>query len=97
MEKLREVYPNPQCIREDFILLDGEWDFCFDGEDIGLNEGYYNGQKWSDNKTINVPCCYQSPRSGIGVTDEISVVWYKKSIDIPNNFKDKNVYPCYLS
>ena len=71
--------------------------FCFDGEDIGLNEGYYNAQKWSDNKTINVPCCYQSPRSGIGVTDEISVVWYKKSIDIPNNFKDKNVYPCYLS
>lgn len=91
MINLRNTHPNPQKVREIFMLLDGEWDFCFDTEDIGMRKLYYEGKNFGETKTINVPYCYQSPRSGIGIKDESKVVWYKRKITIPANYKNKKI------
>lgn len=86
MENLRETHPNPQFIRKNYNLLNGIWDFCFDNENIGLKERYYSNLKWGENYNINVPYCYQSNKSKIGIKDDIKVVWYKKIWEMPKNW-----------
>lgn len=91
MFKLRNTHPNPQIVREDFILLDGEWDFCFDKENIGIKRSYFDMNNFGEIKTINVPYVYQSPRSYIGIKEEAEIVWYKRKINIPRTFKNKRI------
>lgn len=86
MDNIRSKHPTPQFIRKNYNLLDGVWDFCFDNENIGYKEGYYNNSKWGKNLNINVPYCYQSKKSNIGINDDIKVVWYKKVWKIPKNW-----------
>lgn len=85
---IREKHPNPQFMRRNYELLNGEWDFCFDNEDVGLKEAYYNNSKWGNNHTINVPYCYQSKNSSIGISDSCKVVWYKKLWNLPSNWNN---------
>ena len=61
----RGEYPRPQFVRENWMSLNGEWDFSF----------------WTDTfeQKIIVPYVYQSSRSGIGLNDMCDVVWYRKS------------------
>ena len=32
----RKGHPNPMLLRDKYLVLDGEWDFCFDPNDIGF-------------------------------------------------------------
>ena len=74
-------HPNPQKFRKDILLLDGEWKFLFDREDVGEKEHFEKGLK--DFQTIIVPFAYQSKASTIGLTDEhVNVVWYQKDITL---------------
>ena len=82
-----EKHPNPQFFREDFICLDGEWDFAFDKENVGLRECFWD--KESLDKKINVPFVYQSKLSGINSAEFCEVVWYKRSFRLPESFKGK--------
>ena len=34
-------HPNPQKYRENYLSLDGEWDFLFDENDEGMMKEYY--------------------------------------------------------
>lgn len=78
---LRTEHPKPQFMRDNWQNLNGEWDFCFDhsvsGEARGLNKSYEEY-----NLKINVPFCVESSLSGIGYTDFINSVWYKREIEI---------------
>lgn len=74
-------HPNPHCYRDNIVVLDGEWDFCFDKDNIGLLHHYENGL--NNCLKIKVPYPYQSEASGIHYIDEhIDVVWYQKKINI---------------
>ncbi len=76
----RNEHPNPQFMRENYVNLNGEWDFAFDfgnsGNARGMNEG-----KGFDRKII-VPFCPESKLSGIGYTDFMNAVWYKRSFTL---------------
>ena len=37
----RSEYPRPQFKRDHFTCLNGEWDFMFDDDNIGLKEKWY--------------------------------------------------------
>ena len=75
-------HPNPQLYRENYLSLDGKWDFVFDEEDKGLDEKYYR-QFPKDHYQIIVPYPYQSKASGINIPDKhVDVVWYHRTIDI---------------
>lgn len=82
-----EKHPNPQCYREDFLCLDGQWDFAFDKENKGLKECWQELDKLP--LKINVPFVYQSKLSGIDSAEFCEVVWYKRSFILPENFKGK--------
>ena len=83
----RPEHPNPQFEREDWINLNGEWQFEYDFGISGRDRKFYE-RKSLDSKII-VPFCPESILSGIGNTDFLNCVWYLKNVEIPKT--DKNV------
>ncbi|MGM9874055.1 MAG: glycoside hydrolase family 2 protein [Bacilli bacterium] len=81
-------YPRPQLKRDSFILLDGLWDFAFDYENKGIENGYHQGFK--KQYDINVPFAYQCPLSNINITKRCDSVFYQKEILI-NHQEDERV------
>ena len=89
----RPEYPRPQFVRENnWINLNGEWDFAFDEDNIGLKEKWYreNSSKTFDKKII-VPFCFQSKLSGIEELSFHDVIWYRREFIIPQEFKEERV------
>lgn len=64
----RHEYPRPDFIRQDWVCLNGQWDFSFD-------EAVYDRQ-------ITVPFCYQSKASGIGIEEDHETVCYRRSFAV---------------
>ena len=99
MEKLgndyipKPEYPRPQFARADnWVNLNGEWDFAFDDTKRGLSECWYlkESAKSFDMKII-VPFCFQSKLSGIEVTSFHEVFWYRREFNIQEQFENKKV------
>lgn len=85
----RNEYPRPQFVRGQWINLNGEWDFEIDNEKSGKEKEFYKREEL--NGKITVPFCPESNLSGIGNTDFMDCVWYKRDIDIPKDLDDKRV------
>lgn len=77
----KNEYPRPQFVRDEWINLNGEWEFAFDDEDKGIREKWYQKGK-PLSASINVPFVYQSDLSGIGERDPHDIVWYKRKARI---------------
>lgn len=74
---MKNEYPRPQFQREQWVNLNGEWEFAFDDEDCGIAHMWYSGEK-EFARTIQVPFVYQSEASTIGDRTPHDVVWYKR-------------------
>lgn len=76
------LHPNPQLARASWIDLRGPWGFAYDDEDRGLSECW---QQVEDVflRTIEVPFPPESPASGIHDPSFHSVVWYRRTFQIP--------------
>lgn len=73
--------PNPLFARTDFRLLDGIWSFCFDPDNIGVREKWF--QKFpSDHFDIRIPYVYQAKNGLNTKTQEKDIVWYDKTVEI---------------
>lgn len=83
---LRNEYPRPQFVREEWMSLNGEWDFDYDDQGIGEREAWYEEQHDFTSKII-VPFCYQSRLSGIGDTAFHDTVWYRKVFSVPEAYR----------
>ena len=77
----RTEHPNPQFERKNWRCLNGVWDFEFDQGVSGEARGLHRPDSEYSLK-INVPFCPESALSGIGNTDFINSVWYKRTVDI---------------
>ncbi len=88
---MRSEHPMPQFKREDWINLNGAWEFY---EDYSISAEERGGMKNSFEYplTINVPFCRESVLSGLGHTDFCDSVWYRKKISLPESFKGKRVF-----
>lgn len=76
----RSEHPNPQFEREDWVNLNGEWEFELDRGVSGRDRKFYE-REHLDSKII-VPFCPESVLSGIGNTDYLNCVWYLKRVKI---------------
>lgn len=74
---LRAEYPRPQWKREEWMTLNGIWDFSFE-------------QDVFDQK-ICVPFAYEAKLSGIDRKKFHDRVWYRRSFTIPEEWKKKHV------
>ena len=75
-------HPNPQFYREDYLLLNGEWDFMFDDDNLGTNSQWH--LKFPANcKKIIVPYSYHTEDSLINEPNhQCDVIWYHRKLNI---------------
>lgn len=78
MLHLRNEYPRPHFRRDNWLSLNGMWEFEFDDNHDGEIRGIHGG-KIKLEREINVPFSYQYPDSGIGDKTFHDTLWYKKS------------------
>jgi hypothetical protein len=76
----RPEHPRPQMIRPTWLNLNGNWNFEIDHGDSGWERGLLH-RPLSQN--ILVPFAPESVASGIGKTDFMAAVWYRRTIEIP--------------
>lgn len=74
-------YPRPQFVRKQWLDLNGEWDFCFDDEGVGEKEQWFD--QFPEGQKIIVPFTYETKASGIGIETFHPLVWYRRSVVIP--------------
>lgn len=79
MQIPRNEHPNPQFMRENWLCLNGQWQYEFDNRRSGKSKGYYKEDKCFD-KNIIVPFCPQSKLSGVIHKDFIKGMWYQKKV-----------------
>ena len=73
----RNEYPRPQFVRDNWINLNGLWDFSFEEDTF--------------DKQIMVPYAYQTKLSGIDIQDFHDTVWYRRSFFIEEELSGKKV------
>jgi len=86
MNKQRLEYPRPQFRRDNWLPLNGEWEFAFDGEH--LSEVKFD-------KKIVVPFSYQYAASGIGDKTHHDRVWYRRSFEIDGKDRERGALLCF--
>ncbi|MBE6699848.1 MAG: beta-galactosidase [Ruminococcaceae bacterium] len=82
-------HPRPDRLREQWMNLNGVWDFEIDNDKVGLEAKFY--ERDSLDQKINVPFSPETVLSGIGHTDFMNAVWYRRNIDIPAEWAGKRV------
>ncbi|WP_309120202.1 sugar-binding domain-containing protein [Paenibacillus sp.] len=85
---IRDEYPRPQFVRNDWLNLNGIWQFAFDDARRGETERWYMSEVPFD-RQIQVPFCFESKLSGIGDTSIHDVVWYRRTFALAPFFRGK--------
>jgi beta-glucuronidase len=84
----RSEYPRPQAVRPDWLNLNGEWEFEIDQGDSGLERGL---RQRSLRDRITVPFAPESAASGLGQTDFLHAVWYRRTVVVPREWAGRDV------
>lgn len=86
----RPEYPRPQFQREQWLNLNGQWEFEFDDGNVGLKENWASGNR-KLSRNITVPFCFESRLSGIGDTSFHPWAWYRRTFTVPDSWRGKRV------
>ncbi len=89
-EQHRAEYPRPQFARENWVNLNGQWEFGFDDAGEGEGKGWHKGETPLE-RVIQVPFAFQSKLSGIGDPDFHDTVWYRRELEVPEPFAGKRI------
>ncbi|RUQ98216.1 glycoside hydrolase family 2 protein [Labedella endophytica] len=84
----RPEYPRPQFRRERWMTLNGEWEFEIDRSDSGRERGLLDRPL---SERITVPFAPESELSGIHDIDFMTAVWYRRAVDIPDEWAGERV------
>ena len=87
----RAEHPRPQFMREAWMNLNGPWGFAMDPNVVGLERDWYKDSGKFD-REITVPFCLESKLSGIGHTDFVNAVWYRRTFELPGSWKGKRIF-----
>ncbi len=81
-------HPRPQLQRPDWLNLNGQWQFETDTGDSGIHRGLLERELTGE---ITVPFAPETELSGIGNTDYLEAVWYRRTVAVPQDWQDKRV------
>ena len=84
----RPEHPRPQFFRPSWLNLNGTWQFEIDRGDSGLERGLRTRELIGE---IVVPFCPESELSGIGDTDFLEAVWYRRTVRVPAEWVGQRV------
>jgi beta-galactosidase/beta-glucuronidase len=87
----RPEHPRPDAMRDNWMTLNGEWQFEIDRKGDGESRGLTSGKKLASK--IVVPFCPESKLSGLGLgnSEYFKQAWYRRSIEIPATMKGKRI------
>ncbi len=86
----RPEYPQPQFQRDQWLSLNGPWEFEFDDADAGLDANW-SAPAHKFTRNITVPYCFESRLSGIADTSFHPWMWYRRSVTLPADWKGRRV------
>jgi beta-galactosidase/beta-glucuronidase len=72
----RPEYPRPILVRDEWLNLNGAWDFAPDPQDVGLQQGWGQSHSWQ--QEIIVPFCPEADASGVDWRNPVDIVWYHR-------------------
>lgn len=84
----RGEHPRPSFVKENWLNLNGPWQFATDPGDSGFDQGWVNKEF---DRTIIVPFCPESALSQIGNTDFMTAVWYRRTVTLPEKWKQQRI------
>lgn len=92
-------YPRPQFVREDWINLNGQWDYRVESCDFKPVQGLTEKESWTNRAIpskwdgkILVPFSIDAPLSGVGhVLRPDEVLWYERNFTVPKSWKGGRV------
>lgn len=82
-------HPRPDFQRQQWVNLNGTWDFRFDADDVGLDRGWTEAEA-EFLRSITVPFPWGSKLSG--VDNEADIAWYRRSIRVPADWRGQRVF-----
>jgi len=87
----RPEHPRPDLRRDDgwWLGLNGRWQFEIDRGVSGEARGYASGHDLTGE--IVVPFCPESRLSGVGDRDFLNSVWYRRFLDVPDEWRGRRV------
>jgi hypothetical protein len=85
----RPEHPRPDLQRADWLNLNGTWEFEIDAAGDGEQRELTSGHALA--RSIRVPFCPESELSGIGETDFMTHVWYRRSFEVPPSWRGRRV------
>lgn len=85
----RPEHPRPDCIRTEWLILNGIWDFKFDPGVSGYEQNWQT--KTTFDRKIVVPFCMESSLSGVGYKDFMPAIWYHRTFAVPAAWEGKRV------
>ena len=80
MKCYKKDYPRPQFVRDNWVNLNGTWDFGFDDANLGEKEKWY--ETFPGEQKIQVPFTYETKLSGIQDEKRHDNIWYHKMITV---------------
>ncbi len=88
----RAEHPRPDFCRNQWMNLNGEWNFAFDSQAAGEQKEWYKPEKSSWPMKIVVPYPWESKLSGIERTDYKGTAWYSREFTVPPEWENKNIF-----
>ena len=87
----RPEHPRPDAVRENWMTLNGEWQFEIDAKADGDARGLTSGKELSSK--IAVPFCPESKLSGLalGNTEYLKNLWYRRTFELPSAMKGQRI------
>lgn len=87
----RPEHPRPDAYRDNWVSLNGEWQFEIDANGDGEARGLITGTDLGSK--ILVPFCPESKLSGLGLgnTRYFTHVWYRRMFEVPAAMKGQRV------
>lgn len=83
----RPEHPTPQLMRKHWVNLNGQWQFQYDYGFSGTERGFEKDFPFE--REITVPFCPESGLSGIGNTDFMDCVWYRRTFSLPEDWSER--------